>query len=420
MHTPRPLVVAISTALIAGFACDATAVNVTGLVYTPITPCRIVDTRQVGGPFAAKETRTYSTNGAAAQGGGACTVYSGTIPSALSLNVTVDATQLGTPSQPGFLLLLPQNGGSTSWMNYVGGQTIANAGVASINQADGTFSIKSQNPVNVIVDVYGYFSDGPGGPTGATGADGATGASGASGATGATGATGPAGATGSTGAAGPTGATGVPGSIGSTGAAGPTGATGPSGVTGATGAKGATGAQGPTGATGIGTQGPVGPTGPAGSSGGGLTLKDANGQTLGTIVYLGPTFTVLTSTGYTVDINYDGSFGSGQIWYTSGTCSGTAYLNSGGSGYQYPTYYTPSFALKKTATYSRALSQLMIVDPATVNASGAAQDTCQTVSSIDNPTCMAQTASINCGWKLVNTTRAALGLPATITPPLSY
>jgi hypothetical protein len=199
----------------------AAAVDVTGLVYTPITPCRILDTRVLGGPFAAKETRTYLTNSAAVQGGGACTVYPGDIPSALSLNVTVDATGLGNPANYGFLSLTPIPGAGQSWMNFLGGQTIANAGVASINQADGSFAIKTQNPANVIIDVFGYFSSptSAGGATGPSGATGATGATGSQGSTGATGGTGPTGPTGATGTKGTTGATGT-GMTGATGAAG--------------------------------------------------------------------------------------------------------------------------------------------------------------------------------------------------------
>ena len=221
MNATRPLVLAIHAAVLtAASNCAFAVVSTTGLVYTPITPCRVVDTRVTGGPFAAKETRTYSTNGATTQGGGSCTVYSGMIPSALSLNVTVDATSLGNPALSGFLALLPQNGTGTSWMNFVGGQTVANAGVASINQADGTFSIKAQNPANVVVDVFGYFSAGAAGATGATGAVGLTGATGPIGATGATGLDGNVGATGATGTMGITGAMGVTGATGVTGAAG--------------------------------------------------------------------------------------------------------------------------------------------------------------------------------------------------------
>jgi len=327
MNAPRPIVVAINAILLAGFAGEGHAVDVTGLVYTPIAPCRIVDTRVTGTPFAAKETRAFQTNGAVLQGGGACTVYSGDIPSALSLNVTVDATSLGSPTQSGYLNLLPQNGTNTSWMNYLGGQTVANAGVASINQADGSFSVKAQTPTNVIIDVFGYFSEGPSGPTGATGAqgatgdqgvagptgiagatgpEGATGATGVTGAAGVTGTTGPAGATGTTGDVGPIGATGITGSVGPTGAFGPTGVTGAPGTPGATGSPGsqgiqgidgptgATGAKGATGATGNngiqgnqGNNGPAGPTGATGASGtGGFSYSVAiSGTTFGNGTY---------------------------------------------------------------------------------------------------------------------------------------
>ena len=63
MNASHPLVAAIHAVLLAGMTSQASAAVVTGLVYTPITPCRIVDTRVVGGPFAAKEVRTFSTNG---------------------------------------------------------------------------------------------------------------------------------------------------------------------------------------------------------------------------------------------------------------------------------------------------------------------------------------------------------------------
>lgn len=159
MNAPRPLVVAISAVLLLSFSGSAFSQlsNPDGFVYVPIVPCRIVDTRNIGGPFAAKETRTYAANGAATQGGGVCTVYYGITPTALSLNVTVDSTSLGDPLQYGFLSLTPTPSGGSSWMNFFGGQITANAGVASINQADGSFAIKSQAPTNLIVDVYGYF-----------------------------------------------------------------------------------------------------------------------------------------------------------------------------------------------------------------------------------------------------------------------
>lgn len=151
------LVISATALAFACFAVDSSAQDNAGMVYVPIAPCRVVDTRVTGGPFAASEIRTYAANGAATQGGAACTVYSGTAPKALSINITVDSTSLGDPLRYGFLSLTPTPSAGSSWMNFFGGQVLANAGVATINQSDGTFAIKSQNPANVVVDVYGYF-----------------------------------------------------------------------------------------------------------------------------------------------------------------------------------------------------------------------------------------------------------------------
>jgi len=202
-------------------ADSAAAVSVSAtseLVYTPIAPCRIVDTRVsgAGGAFAAAESRTYTALGATGQGGGACEGYpsSGSIPAAITLNVTLDTT--GVVKAPaattyGFLALYPEGGTlTTSWMNFAAGQTLANEGIATLNQTDGNFTVYAQNPTEVIIDAYGYFAAPSAGTLG-SGPTGATGATGATGPTGADGATGPTGATGADGATGPTGATGATG-----------------------------------------------------------------------------------------------------------------------------------------------------------------------------------------------------------------
>ena len=224
---------------------------------------------------------------------------------------------------------------------------------------------------------------GPIGPTGATGATGAIGATGPAGPIGPIGAVGPTGATGATGATGPAGppvsfqgtwsnsttysvgaavalngtsyialqnnlnvnpATDVAGpgttwavlalkgATGATGATGSTGATGPIGLPGATGATGPQGPQGLMGNTG--PEGPAGPTGPAGPAGAGLTVKDANGNVLGTLVGGGyGTAITIYKSGYLISVNVDGTFSPSQIWWSTGSsCSGTGYLNDGESG----------------------------------------------------------------------------------------
>src|SRR6478609_2924477 len=53
-------------------------------LFVPITPCRVVDTRQQGGPFSSGQTRSYyvaSTTGFAPQGGhsGGCGIPVGAV-----------------------------------------------------------------------------------------------------------------------------------------------------------------------------------------------------------------------------------------------------------------------------------------------------------------------------------------------------
>jgi hypothetical protein len=261
------------------------------LVYSNVTPCRIVDTRIVGGPIAAGTQRSFyvaGTTGFETQGGnaGGCAVPEGATAAVLNF-VAVNA------AGPGNLRAWPFGGSvpNASILNYaaIPGLNIANGIVVAIcdpNAITCTFDLQVQadsSATQLVIDVLGFFSQGPTGPTGPTGPEGAvgpTGATGADGATGATGATGPQGATGATGPTGPTGPQGlqgiqgIQGPTGATGAQGPTGATGaqgaqgPTGATGAAGAQGATGAQGPTGATGAqGAQGPTGATGAAGAAG---------------------------------------------------------------------------------------------------------------------------------------------------------
>jgi hypothetical protein len=252
------------------------------------------------------------------------------------------------------------------------------------------------------------------GDTGDKGAQGIPGPIGLQGPKGDTGAAGPQGPKGDNGAAGPqglkgdTGATGAPGSKGDTGATGAPGSKGDTGATGAPGLKGDTGAPGPQGAKG--DKGDTGATGPAGPEGGGVRLIDGNNVTLGTVIASGSgSATVLTSTGYQIDIPFDGKFYPAQIYYSGGSCSGTAYLNDGQGG-------TPPFGAinGKWVVYSGSLKSLMA--PAAVS-NGVATAEAFTAATIDNPDCGADTGTRS-GWKLTPITRSAAGLPDTIATPL--
>lgn len=137
----------------------------TDLVYVPITPCRIIDTREAVGAFNALQTRSYSIAGATnytAFGGAASTCNvpayfgSSTEPAALNLNFAVVSS-----SPQGFLTAFPAGAPrpNTSVLNWFGtGQILSNtATVTTAHFVGNDFSIYASAPTDVIVDVMGYF-----------------------------------------------------------------------------------------------------------------------------------------------------------------------------------------------------------------------------------------------------------------------
>ena len=247
--------------LVGGVAVPAIA-DTTELVYTPIAPCRVIDTRVVGGPITNTTPRSFLVTGTdfSAQGGsdGVCTIPHGPTLAVMINLISVNATGSGDfrafPfGQPEPFASALNYADLTPPLNIANGIAleICNPAV-SVCTADLTFQVDGASS-DLVADVVGYFTaptsigaTGATGPTGATGATGDTGPTGA-GATGASGATGATGATGASGATGAIGATGASGLTGATGATGPTGGTGATGATGTTGASGATGATGATG-----------------------------------------------------------------------------------------------------------------------------------------------------------------------------
>ena len=137
------------------------------LTYTPIVPCRFIDTRVLGGKINGTVDYDTSGNGAAYGGSAACapqTLFGVTDDEqigALAMNVTiVDPTVA-----PGFAAAKPTGAApTTSLVNwYEAGPTVqaANQGIVSTNQAPpGTttnFVIQTSGPVHVIVDLFGAF-----------------------------------------------------------------------------------------------------------------------------------------------------------------------------------------------------------------------------------------------------------------------
>jgi hypothetical protein len=129
------------------------------LVYTPITPCRIVDTRAaVAGVIAAGTTRTFDVDGASftSQGGSAtgCGIPFGV---AQAVTMTIVAVQ---PAATGYLRAwglgaMP----NTSVLNYAAGEVIADTAPIPVAPGGGDdFAIFSLATSHVVIDVLGYYA----------------------------------------------------------------------------------------------------------------------------------------------------------------------------------------------------------------------------------------------------------------------
>ena len=122
------------------------------LPFVGLTPCRLIDTRGNGftGPYgppslAAGATRVFSLFGQ-------CGIP---IAEAVSLNITVTNTQ-----GPGFIKIYPYGGSApvVSTLNYVAGQTIANAAVVPLGFAGGVSIVAGVSGTDLIVDTNGYYA----------------------------------------------------------------------------------------------------------------------------------------------------------------------------------------------------------------------------------------------------------------------
>jgi hypothetical protein len=126
------------------------------LVFVPVTPCRVVDTRNAtgafGGPiFNAGETRSYTIPSSSCSG-----ILTGI--SAVSLNITVTQTGAG-----GFLTAWPfgasqPNVANLTWFGV--SQTLTSASIVP-TASGGSISVflgmPSGTQTHVIIDINGYF-----------------------------------------------------------------------------------------------------------------------------------------------------------------------------------------------------------------------------------------------------------------------
>lgn len=133
------------------------------LVFTPVTPCRIVDTRNAGagGPITGGTSRAFIGwgNNYTAQGGSAtnCGLPFTTNIAAISINLVAVS-----PAGDGYLTAWPV--GTTqptaSNLNYVTGNVLANSAILKISQAGGAtdWNLYTQATTHVVADVTGYYA----------------------------------------------------------------------------------------------------------------------------------------------------------------------------------------------------------------------------------------------------------------------
>jgi len=131
------------------------------VVYTPLQPCRIVDTRVAGGAIGAGQTRNFKVAGVASyadQGGSAgnCGMQA-VAPSAVVLNLTAV-----TPAQAGFATVFPQGTAqpATASVNYVAGAIVNNSIISRTPNPAATpeVSVYTFAQADYVIDLVGYFS----------------------------------------------------------------------------------------------------------------------------------------------------------------------------------------------------------------------------------------------------------------------
>ncbi len=133
--------------------------NFQDLVYTPVTPCRIVDTRMaVAGALAGGSVRLFDADGSnlTAQGGSSAGCG---IPFAVAQAVTMTITAVH-PAGQGYLTAFGLTARPlSSVLNYAANAVIADTATVPVVPGGGDdFALFSLATTHVVVDVLGYFA----------------------------------------------------------------------------------------------------------------------------------------------------------------------------------------------------------------------------------------------------------------------
>jgi hypothetical protein len=132
------------------------------LVYTPITPCRIIDTRRAGGPIAAGYARSFKVTGDTTfQGGANCGIPFGPVTSAVINFVAVNATAPGDLRVTPFGTPMPEasilNWAGVPGLNLANGLAVALCDPAATTCTNDITVQADASPIHIVADVQGYF-----------------------------------------------------------------------------------------------------------------------------------------------------------------------------------------------------------------------------------------------------------------------
>ncbi|HRP35987.1 MAG TPA: hypothetical protein PLI48_08915 [Gammaproteobacteria bacterium] len=133
------------------------------LVYVPVTPCRILDTRVAGGMIGADSTRHVDVSAVtnfAFQGGDSsnCGIGDAGSFAAVAVNFTVV-----TPSAAGYITAFPYLGTRplAATVNYTAGDIRGNLAIVRLDQGASAseMSVYSYAQTHLVADVVGYFTN---------------------------------------------------------------------------------------------------------------------------------------------------------------------------------------------------------------------------------------------------------------------
>lgn len=129
--------------------------------FVSVAPKRVFDTRPGESPTALRNVQKTKVGGTYELAVQFSDLPGGITPAtglgAVSMNVTVV-----DPDASGFVTVFPcANRAEVSNVNFVGGQTVANAVIAPVSGA-GTICFFSNTPAHIIADINGYFPAGAG------------------------------------------------------------------------------------------------------------------------------------------------------------------------------------------------------------------------------------------------------------------